>query len=44
MPSFFGVYKKPTNLVLKHWDKWNKIIERKDQERKEKAFTRKFMV
>lgn len=44
MPSFFSVYKKPTNLVLKGWDKWNKIIEKKDLERKQKASTKKFLL
>lgn len=44
MPSFFSVYKKPTNLVLKGWDKRNKIIEKKDHERKQKASAKKFLL
>lgn len=44
MSAFFRVYKKPTNLVLKGWDKGNKITEKKDHKRKEKASTRKFLL
>lgn len=35
--SFSLVYKKPTDFVLKYWDKWDKRAERKDHERQQKG-------